>query len=102
MNLCVLPFPPCRLVALDANFKKLEDTTVSAAYRSTSRRLLLLDYDGTLIPHRNISAAPPAEVEGGEDGFFWEAWLCLYVGWEEVSDQGLMSGGSTCNSAVCE
>lgn len=29
---------------------------------STSRRLLLLDYDGTLIPHRNISAAPPAEV----------------------------------------
>lgn len=38
---------------------------------STSRRLLLLDYDGTLIPHRNISAAPPAEVslmdmEGGQ------------------------------------
>jgi len=37
---------------------------------STSRRLLLLDYDGTLIPHRNISAAPPAEVspEGHVEG----------------------------------
>lgn len=29
---------------------------------STRRRLLLLDYDGTLIPHRNISAAPPDAV----------------------------------------
>jgi hypothetical protein len=35
---------------------------------STSRRLLLLDYDGTLIPHRNISAAPPAEVRGPNKG----------------------------------
>ncbi|KAF8070915.1 TPS5 [Scenedesmus sp. PABB004] len=51
-----------RLVALDANFKKLEDATLLAGYRSTKRRLLLLDYDGTLIPHRNISAAPPPTV----------------------------------------
>jgi trehalose 6-phosphate synthase/phosphatase len=29
---------------------------------SSKRRLLLLDYDGTLIPHRNISAAPPETV----------------------------------------
>lgn len=29
---------------------------------STKRRLLLLDYDGTLVPHRNINAAPPAVV----------------------------------------
>jgi trehalose 6-phosphate synthase/phosphatase len=31
-------------------------------WRSSKRRLLLLDYDGTLIPHRNISAAPPETV----------------------------------------
>lgn len=29
---------------------------------STKRRLLLLDYDGTLIPHLNINAAPPESV----------------------------------------
>lgn len=83
MNVCVLPFPPCRLVALDANFKKLEDTTVAAAYRSTSRRLLLLDYDGTLIPHRNISAAPPAEVGGGGgrmDFFVRHGCVCMWGG----------------------
>ncbi|KAF6264985.1 trehalose-6-phosphate synthase/phosphatase [Scenedesmus sp. NREL 46B-D3] len=74
-----------RLVALDANFKKLEDSATMAAYRRCAgaahsrtaagfracrappfiplrRRLLLLDYDGTLIPHRNISAAPPETV----------------------------------------
>ncbi|WIA31619.1 hypothetical protein OEZ86_002503 [Tetradesmus obliquus] len=51
-----------RLVALDANFRKLEEPATMAAYRSSTRRLLLLDYDGTLIPHRNISAAPPESV----------------------------------------
>eukprot|EP00879_Flechtneria_rotunda_P018573 GHRR01019489.1.p1 GENE.GHRR01019489.1~~GHRR01019489.1.p1 ORF type:complete len:531 (+),score=203.85 GHRR01019489.1:184-1776(+) len=51
-----------RLVALDANFKKLDDQPLLAAYRSTQRRLLLLDYDGTLIPHRNITAAPGPAV----------------------------------------
>lgn len=51
-----------RLVALDANFRKLEDTVVLAAYRGSRRRVLLLDYDGTLIGPSSISMAPTPEV----------------------------------------
>jgi hypothetical protein len=99
VSFCVCPLlSRCRLVALDANFKKLEDTTVLSAYRSTSRRLLLLDYDGTLIPHRNISAAPPAEV-GGECVLGHAVFVCV-VG-RGVPQEGGEVVGKHANLAVC-
>jgi len=37
-----------RMVALDANFRKLEEGAVTSAYATSAVRVLLLDYDGTL------------------------------------------------------
>lgn len=52
-----------RMVALDANFRKLEDWTVLSAYQSVSNcRLFLLDYDGTLVSQNSISLAPSEHV----------------------------------------
>lgn len=51
-----------RMVALDANFKKLEDGNVQAAYTASSFRLFFLDYDGTLTTASAISAEPSEDV----------------------------------------
>lgn len=46
---------------IDAQPKPLVATEVQAAYARASRRLLILDYDGTLVPHADYphQAAPP-------------------------------------------
>ncbi|KAL6765404.1 trehalose-6-phosphate synthase/phosphatase [Haematococcus lacustris] len=53
-----------RMVALDANFRKLEEAAVTASYASSRARVLLLDYDGTLTPSSQhaISLAPDDQV----------------------------------------
>jgi len=51
-----------RMVALDANFRKLDEDILVDSFRVSSYRLILLDYDGTLIPHSSITAAPTPEV----------------------------------------
>lgn len=51
-----------RMVALDANFRKLEDTVVQKAYHASQRRVFFLDYDGTLVAPSSISSAPPEQV----------------------------------------
>lgn len=51
-----------RMVALDANFRRLDDGMVLSAYRASQRRLFFLDYDGTLIGANSITAAPTEEV----------------------------------------
>lgn len=48
-----------RMVALDANFRRLEDWKVLNAYQSCNTcRLFFLDYDGTLVSQNSISLAP--------------------------------------------
>ncbi|KAG1664974.1 hypothetical protein FOA52_001986 [Chlamydomonas sp. UWO 241] len=44
-----------RMVALDANFRRLNEEVVAGSYRASSLRVLLLDYDGTLTTHRGSS-----------------------------------------------
>ncbi|XP_062198784.1 probable alpha,alpha-trehalose-phosphate synthase [UDP-forming] 8 [Phragmites australis] len=39
-----------RVVAVDTSFKKLQPEHVCPAYRAAARRLILLDYDGTMVP----------------------------------------------------
>ena len=47
-----------RCVALTSAFRRLEPSALAAAYARAERRLLLLDYDGTLNAANSVSAAP--------------------------------------------
>ncbi|KAK8928283.1 Alpha,alpha-trehalose-phosphate synthase [UDP-forming] 6 [Platanthera zijinensis] len=47
-----------RVVALDASFRKLSLEHIVSAYRRTEARAILLDYDGTLMPHGSIDKSP--------------------------------------------
>nr|AKA43768.1 trehalose-6-phosphate synthase [Dunaliella viridis] len=53
-----------RMVALDANFRKMEESQVAATYKSSKSRVFFLDYDGTLTAgqHTSITLAPLDEV----------------------------------------
>ncbi|KAF7850011.1 hypothetical protein BT93_L0034 [Corymbia citriodora subsp. variegata] len=51
-----------RVVALGPDFRKLPVDPVASAYRNTTNRLILLDYDGTLLPKASIDKRPSSEV----------------------------------------
>ncbi|XP_065848862.1 probable alpha,alpha-trehalose-phosphate synthase [UDP-forming] 11 [Euphorbia lathyris] len=51
-----------RIVALGPNFRKLAMDPIVNAYNSTNSRLILLDYDGTMMPQSSIDQAPSHEV----------------------------------------
>ncbi|KAH7444340.1 hypothetical protein KP509_02G074400 [Ceratopteris richardii] len=51
-----------RIVALDAGFRKLSLEHITSAYRRTKNRLILLDYDGTMVPCNSIDKTPTLEV----------------------------------------
>ena len=53
-----------RMIALDATFRKLDVMEVMQGYANSSKRMILLDYDGTLVPHSTISMYPSPEVVG--------------------------------------
>ncbi|KAL0404470.1 UNVERIFIED_CONTAM: putative alpha,alpha-trehalose-phosphate synthase [UDP-forming] 11 [Sesamum radiatum] len=51
-----------RVVALGPNFRKLSVEHIVSAYNSTSSRLILLDYDGTMMPQDRVDKSPSPEV----------------------------------------
>ncbi|XP_068642840.1 probable alpha,alpha-trehalose-phosphate synthase [UDP-forming] 7 [Aristolochia californica] len=51
-----------RVVALDPNFRKLSIDAIVSAYERAKNRAILLDYDGTVIPHTSINKTPSQEV----------------------------------------
>lgn len=51
-----------RIIALDPSFKKLCLDDIAPAYRDTKNRLILLDYDGTMMPQGSINKAPSLDV----------------------------------------
>ncbi|KAL0723839.1 hypothetical protein Bca4012_038438 [Brassica carinata] len=51
-----------RVVALDPNFRKLSIPSIVSDYKRAKRRVMLLDYDGTLMPQNSINKAPSQEV----------------------------------------
>lgn len=50
-----------KVVALDPNFKKLSMEHIVSAYKRTTNRAILLDYDGTLIPQASIDKSPTSK-----------------------------------------
>mmetsp|Transcript_34490 Transcript_34490/g.97716 ORF Transcript_34490/g.97716 Transcript_34490/m.97716 type:complete len:872 (+) Transcript_34490:312-2927(+) len=48
-----------RMVALDANFRKLDYASLSRMYQSSRKRVILLEHNGTLITHNSNSDLPP-------------------------------------------
>lgn len=51
-----------RVVALDRNFKKLTVDSIVADYKKSKSRIILLDYDGTLVPQTTIDKTPSETV----------------------------------------
>ncbi|KAJ8479895.1 hypothetical protein OPV22_023622 [Ensete ventricosum] len=51
-----------RIVALGPNFRKLSLEYIVSAYQRTNGRLILLDYDGTVMPQTSIVKKPSSEV----------------------------------------
>ncbi|CAI9278796.1 unnamed protein product [Lactuca saligna] len=47
-----------RVVALDLEFRKLSMEHIVSAYKRTTTRAILLDYDGTLMPQSSIDKSP--------------------------------------------
>ncbi|KAK8526138.1 hypothetical protein V6N12_020619 [Hibiscus sabdariffa] len=50
-----------RVVALDPNFRKLSTEHIVSAYRRTTARAILLDYDDTLMPQASIDKRPSSK-----------------------------------------
>lgn len=53
-----------RMVALDSNFKKLEVVKCLEAFMRSQLRVILLDYDGTLVPYSSLSQTPSPIILG--------------------------------------
>ncbi|BFG17300.1 hypothetical protein CerSpe_035740 [Prunus speciosa] len=53
-----------RVVALDSNFRKLSMEHIVSAYKRTTTRAILLDYDGTLMPQASIDKSPTSKSIG--------------------------------------
>ncbi|OEL33632.1 Alpha,alpha-trehalose-phosphate synthase [UDP-forming] 5 [Dichanthelium oligosanthes] len=51
-----------RVVVLGANFQKLSPGDINPSYKRTSNRLILLDYDGTVMPEEIINRYPSEEL----------------------------------------
>lgn len=51
-----------RVVSLSPGFRKMRLERIVSAYRTANRRVIFLDYDGTLVPQTSINKSPTAEV----------------------------------------
>ncbi|CAN8271160.1 unnamed protein product [Cochlearia groenlandica] len=51
-----------RVVAMDPNFRKLGVDTLVPAYKRTSSRLILLDYDGTMMDQDTLDKSPSDDL----------------------------------------
>ncbi|KAK1274745.1 putative alpha,alpha-trehalose-phosphate synthase [UDP-forming] 7 [Acorus gramineus] len=51
-----------RVVALDPNFRKLSIDAIVSAYERSKSRVIMLDYDGTVMPQFAINKTPSTEV----------------------------------------
>ncbi|KAJ4842047.1 putative alpha,alpha-trehalose-phosphate synthase [UDP-forming] 11 [Turnera subulata] len=51
-----------RIVALGPDFMKLQSKAISDPYKEAKNRLILLDYDGTMMPQISVDKAPSTQI----------------------------------------
>jgi trehalose 6-phosphate synthase/phosphatase len=51
-----------RVVTLDPNFQRMDRVVCAVDYAATTRRVILLDYDGTLVPSTTYDQPPSAAL----------------------------------------
>ncbi|KAG8638824.1 hypothetical protein MANES_14G067800v8 [Manihot esculenta] len=51
-----------RILSLSPSFRKLSNEHIVSAYKKTYRRVIFLDYDGTVVPQTSIVKTPSSEV----------------------------------------
>uniref|UniRef100_A0A803LJ58 Uncharacterized protein n=1 Tax=Chenopodium quinoa TaxID=63459 RepID=A0A803LJ58_CHEQI len=51
-----------RVVSLSPNFRKLNVDFIASAYKRTTKRVIFLDYDGTIVPQTSMNKCPSPEV----------------------------------------
>jgi trehalose 6-phosphate synthase/phosphatase len=51
-----------RVIALSPGFRRLSLEHFASSYKQASRRVIFLDYDGTLVPQSSLNKAPSAEL----------------------------------------
>uniref|UniRef100_A0A0E0IIN4 Trehalose 6-phosphate phosphatase n=1 Tax=Oryza nivara TaxID=4536 RepID=A0A0E0IIN4_ORYNI len=51
-----------RVIALSPGFRRLSLEHFASSYKKTNRRLIFMDYDGTLVPQSSVNKVPSAEV----------------------------------------
>ncbi|KAJ4827746.1 putative alpha,alpha-trehalose-phosphate synthase [UDP-forming] 11 [Turnera subulata] len=51
-----------RIVALGPNFMKLQSKAIFDPYKAAKNRLILLDYDGTMMPQTSVDKAPSSQI----------------------------------------
>ncbi|KAL3644523.1 putative alpha,alpha-trehalose-phosphate synthase [UDP-forming] 9 [Castilleja foliolosa] len=51
-----------RVISLSPSFRRLAVDRVVSAYKRTSRRVIFLDYDGTVVPQTSMDRSPSDEV----------------------------------------
>ena len=51
-----------RVVAMDPNFRRLDTSILIPAYRDARTRVILLDYDGTIVPSARLTLGPQQDL----------------------------------------
>uniref|UniRef100_A0A0E0M0M5 alpha,alpha-trehalose-phosphate synthase (UDP-forming) n=1 Tax=Oryza punctata TaxID=4537 RepID=A0A0E0M0M5_ORYPU len=51
-----------RVIALSPGFRRLSLEHFVSSYKKTNRRLIFMDYDGTLVPQSSVNKVPSAEL----------------------------------------
>jgi trehalose 6-phosphate synthase/phosphatase len=51
-----------RVIALSPGFRRLSLEHFASSYKQANRRVIFLDYDGTLVPQSSLNKAPSAEL----------------------------------------
>ncbi|KAM6548754.1 hypothetical protein CsatB_020430 [Cannabis sativa] len=51
-----------RVMSVDANFRKLAVEDILSAYNNAENRVILLDYDGTIMPQNSVNNPPSEDV----------------------------------------
>ncbi|KAL3578319.1 hypothetical protein D5086_019823 [Populus alba] len=89
-----------RVVALDPNFKKLSMERIVSAYKRTTTRAILLDYDGTLMPQASIDKSPSSKLKRDAE---WETRVPVAdTTWKQIAEPVMQLYTETTDGSTIE